>query len=47
MPVEPGEDEHSPGGWPECRQEIDPEDDGEESQIPHAATLWHLSIPTS
>ena len=39
MPVESGEDKHRPGGWPECRQEIDPEDNGEKSQVLHVVTL--------
>lgn len=35
MPVEPREDEHGPGRWTECRQEVDTEDDGEDRDVLH------------
>jgi hypothetical protein len=45
MPVDSGEDEHGPGGWPESRQEVDPEDKREEDEIPHAPTLLLAAYP--
>ncbi len=44
VPVEPGENKHGPCRWTECRQEIDPEDDGKQSQVLHVATLWRVVV---